>query len=446
MGTANERWKRWEGKLVDGKFPLQKWLGGSDHSAVFLTERGGGNRQKAAIKLIAADNLDTNDQLTRWAEGARLTHSHLIRLFGDGRCLIDGTPLLYIVMEYAEENLAEVLPLRALTPAEVSEMLQPATEALAALHRAGFAHSRIKPSNVMAVDNQLKLSADGLRRSGDPGGGQVASAYDAPEVATVGFSPASDMWSLGMTLVAVLTQNEPKDATAQVAVSEAIPQPLRRILQKCLQIDPAQRCTVDDILKEFSMQTVQAQPRVDATPVEPHLPHKTPRWWIVAPIIAAALLAVVWIGGKFIHRQPAAPASETQAVSPQSSGAPNPQSPAPFTGKTSSANENPVPTGTGRGSVLHQVLPDVSRGAQQTITGHIKVSVKVAVDPSGNVSEAKLVSAGPSKYFALRALAAARQWKFNPPHADGKATASEWVLRFQFGRTSTQVYPAELKP
>jgi len=443
MGTANELWEKWEGKLVDGKFPLQKSLGGSDHSAVFLTERSGGNPQKAAIKLIPADNLDTNDQLTRWAEDAKLTHPHLIRLFGDGRCLIDGTPLLYIVMEYAEENLAEVLPLRALTPAEVSEMLQPATEALAALHRAGFAHSRIKPSNVMAVNNQLKLSADGLRRSGDPGGGQVVSAYDAPEVATVGFSPASDMWSLGMTLLAVLTQNEPKDATAQVAVPEAIPQPLRRILQKCLQIDPARRCTVDDILKEFSTQTAQARPTVDATPVEPH---KTPRWRIVAPIIAAALLVVVWIGGKFIHRPPAAPASETQAASPQSSDAPNPQSPAPFSGKTSSANENPAPKGTARGSVLHQVLPDVSRGSQHTITGHIKVSVKVAVDPSGNVSEAKLESAGPSQYFASRALAAARQWKFNPPHADGKATASEWILRFQFGRTSTQVYPAEVRP
>jgi hypothetical protein len=31
--------KQWEGRIVDGKFPLQKWLGGSEHSAVFLTER-----------------------------------------------------------------------------------------------------------------------------------------------------------------------------------------------------------------------------------------------------------------------------------------------------------------------------------------------------------------------------------------------------------------------
>ena len=45
-------WKRWEGQVVNGEFPLQRYLGGSDHSAVFLTQRGS---EKAAIKLIAAD-------------------------------------------------------------------------------------------------------------------------------------------------------------------------------------------------------------------------------------------------------------------------------------------------------------------------------------------------------------------------------------------------------
>jgi TonB family protein len=96
--------------------------------------------------------------------------------------------------------------------------------------------------------------------------------------------------------------------------------------------------------------------------------------------------------------------------------------------------------------VLHQVLPEVPRSAQNTITGTLKVIVQVSVDPSGNVSQAKLVSAGPSKYFADHALAAARSWKFNPPQLDGQATTSEWVLRFQFKRTSVQVVPAEVKP
>jgi TonB family protein len=96
--------------------------------------------------------------------------------------------------------------------------------------------------------------------------------------------------------------------------------------------------------------------------------------------------------------------------------------------------------------VLRQVLPEISRSAQNTITGKIKVTVQVAVDASGNVSQATLTSAGPSKYFAARTLEAARQWKFDPPRAAGNATDSKWNLRFQLGRASTQVSPTEIKP
>jgi TonB family protein len=91
-------------------------------------------------------------------------------------------------------------------------------------------------------------------------------------------------------------------------------------------------------------------------------------------------------------------------------------------------------------------MPDVSRGAQSTITGHVKVEVRVAVDAAGNVSQAQLVSPGPSHYFAEKALTAARHWKFTPARVNGKATASEWLLRFQFGSASMQVLPSEIKP
>jgi TonB family protein len=94
--------------------------------------------------------------------------------------------------------------------------------------------------------------------------------------------------------------------------------------------------------------------------------------------------------------------------------------------------------------VLQQVLPDVSRQAQSTITGRVKVGVRVSVDASGNVSQAALASAVTSKYFANLALGTARRWKFNPPQVNGQATASEWLLRFQFGRTSTQVSASEI--
>ncbi len=456
MSAPTALWKKWEGRVVDGKFPLRQWLGGSDHSAVFLTERAGKESPKAAIKLISAqdprpENLDETAQLSRWAGAARLSRPHLIRLFEYGRCQIGDTRLLYVVMEYAEENLAEILPLRPLSADEASEMLRPTAEVLASLHQAGFVHCRIKPSNIMAVNDQVKISADALRKTGERADASVPGAYDAPEVATAGPSAAADVWSLGMTLVAVMTQNEPKSKPgeqAPVTVPETIPQPLREIARQCLQVDPQQRCSLADLLSRIHPPVTQRQPAASAAAVETHTPQVRPKRWIVVPIgvpiVVAALFLIAWIGIKFMAHPTAVPAADTRPASAQQPAeTPATQSPAPFSENKKPAPKGIVP-GIVPGSVLSQVLPDVSRSAQNTIEGRIKVSVQVSVDTSGNVSQAKLVSPGPSKYFANLALAAARGWKFNPPQVDGQPAASEWNLRFQFARSSTQVFPAEV--
>src|SRR6266566_464270 len=149
--------KTWEGRNIDGKFPLRRWLGGSEHSAVFLTELPGQATQKAAIKLIAADGAEADRQLSRWRAAARLSHPNLIRIFDAGRCRLDGMPLLYLVMEYAEEDLSQIVPQRPLVFGEANDMLPPLLDALSYLHSKGFVHGRIKPSNVLAVGDQLKL-------------------------------------------------------------------------------------------------------------------------------------------------------------------------------------------------------------------------------------------------------------------------------------------------
>jgi TonB family protein len=459
MRTPTALWKNWEGRIVDDKFPLRQWLGGSDHSAVFLTEQTGKEPRKAAIKLIPAEGLDEDAQLSRWADAAKISHPHLIRLFECGRCQLDDTRFFYVVMEYAEENLAEILPLRPLSAGEAGGMLQPAAEALASLHQAGFVQGRIKPSNIMAVNDELKISADGLRKTGEHGGVLATSAYDAPETATAGLSPAADVWSLGMTLVAVLTQNEPKlknIAGEAVAVPATIPQPLREIARQSLQIDPRQRCTVSDIFGRLRGQAPQIRTPTTQTPttrtptprasvgaeiVEGHPPQAQSKRWIAIPIVVAALLLAAAVGSRFMLHKPPVPAADLRPAKLPAE-VPAAQSPTPFP-----ATEKPATKGAVRGSVLQQVMPDVSRGALNTIEkGRLKVGVQVEVDSSGNVTQAKLVSPGPSGYFANRSLAAARRWKFTPPQVNGQATASVWTLRFQFRRTAAEVFPAETHP
>ena len=99
-----------------------------------------------------------------------------------------------------------------------------------------------------------------------------------------------------------------------------------------------------------------------------------------------------------------------------------------------------------RGAVAKRVLPDVPQSASETIHGTVEVSIRVTVDPSGDVSNATFDSPGASKYFANLALQAARDWRFKPAQVDGQAVSSVWILRFQIRQTGTEVTSVETSP
>src|ERR1700730_505626 len=241
----SEAWKTWEGQAVDG-FPLRQYLGGSDHSAVYLTQLNSSGEQKAAIKFIPAD-ASAYSQLAKWRVAGELTHPHLLQLIRIGRCELANTNFLYVVMEYAEENLAEILPQRSLQPDEARQVLESALDALTYLHAQGLAHTRIKPGNILAAGDQLKLSSDTLSEIGSaPLPIPQTSIYAAPESATAPISTATDIWSLGVTLVEALTQRTPvvRGVDVELPASETIPAPYLEIARRALQVDPSRRASL----------------------------------------------------------------------------------------------------------------------------------------------------------------------------------------------------------
>src|SRR6266700_5789749 len=124
-----EVWKKWEGQAVNGVFPLRRFLGSSDHSGVFLTEYAAPDPVNAAIKLLRAVPTLTEATLWRWRMAATLSHPHLVRVLDSGRCELGGADFLFVVMEYADQNLSEILPRRPLTADEVAELLAPTLKA-----------------------------------------------------------------------------------------------------------------------------------------------------------------------------------------------------------------------------------------------------------------------------------------------------------------------------
>src|ERR1022692_2037205 len=190
-------------------------------------------------------------QISGWEAAAKLSHPHLIRLFGAGRCQIGNEAYCYVVMEYADENLYQILPDRPLSAEEAREMLPSVLDALRYLHRQGFVHGHIKPANIMASGDQVKLSSEGVLRMGQPGRvPREASLYDPPEAASTGLHATRDIWSLGVTLVEALTQHPPAltgGAGDEDLLAQSLAMPFADIVRNRLRPRPEQRWTLDQI-------------------------------------------------------------------------------------------------------------------------------------------------------------------------------------------------------
>jgi TonB family protein len=469
-----EAWKHWEGQVLNGEFHLRQYLGASEHSAVFLTEHWERGLQKAAIKLIPADPGNAELQLSRWRLAGKLSHPHLIRLFQMGRCQLGNRELLYLVMEYGEVDLSQILPDRPLTPAEARDTLKPTLDALAYVHGKGFVHGHIKPANIMGVDDQLKLSSDGLCRMGESSGGLgTPGVYDPPEAASGTISPAGDVWSLGMTLVEALTQRPPvweRTGEGGPLLPQTLPAPFFDIARHCLCRDPQRRWTVAKIVARLQPASPVPPLRVPKQQMSARPQMAFAKWPYIFPTVAVVLvLAAMLAGTRLLNRHPEtqrAPSipSEQPSVQPKPEQGPVTRETGLSTQKTSKEKQSssgtaPSPTslrsGAGgkiptgvlvQGEVLQEILPDVPQKARDTIRGTVRVSVRVAVDPGGSVVGATLDSPGPSEYFANLALQASRRWEFWPAEVDGRYVSSEWILRFEFKRTATEAFPVQAAP
>src|SRR5579871_469855 len=424
-------WQQCEGQVIDG-FPLRQYLGGGENHAVLAIDLHGHPARKAAIKLSHADPESSEFHLRQWRLASELSHPNLMRLFERGAWTLNNVPLLYVVMEFADEDLSQVIPERPLTTEEAKEVLEPALSALAYLHSHGFVHGHLKPSNFMAIENRLKISSDRIVQIGTP------SAM-----------PADDSWGLGMTLVEVLTQRTPVSNTqGEPLVPETLPAEFRDIARNTLRRDREQRWTIAEIEQRLGGKMPSVRP-IPTKPIpiasgatqkpastQSAIGSKRFSASAVSTILLASALVVV-AGTLMIRNRdgsPIAPATATQA--PQSAPVqPPPAKPSPLAAHPVERKETkPAQLARSKGEIVQEVMPDVLPRARNTIRGKVTAIVHLEVDPSGNVANAKIQPPVSSQYFSEAAVKAARRWKFAP--ADQPRV---WTVKFEFTRGGTKV-------
>ena len=285
-----------EEKTIESEFRLgaivRRKVGCSTYQTQF--EKAGEPPRPAVIKICEAEGSALDATVARWTRAMELQHPNLLSLYAAGSSRMEGVPSAYLVMERADESLAGVLARRALTLEEVREMLEPILPVLEYLHKKGYAHNGLKPANVFAVGDRLKLASDRLVLFGEGG------------------SAAEDMRALGALLLEVMTSPEGTYSPKP---------PFGEIVRRCLEEDPAKRWTLEQVRDRLSGKI--GEPALPPPPMEPIVlpaapipepvrarlqdadegPRGFPKWVVAA---LAALVAVVVLGA-VLRKKEAAP-------------------------------------------------------------------------------------------------------------------------------------------
>jgi outer membrane biosynthesis protein TonB len=247
----SEVWSRWQGQLINATFPLGRCLGSSDHSGVFLTTSTARGPADVAIKLVPTNRALAELLLPRWKRAGALAHPNLLPLVQWGGTQLEGLPYLFALMEYADQTLAQLLAHRAMTDDEARELMLPTLDALALLHSQDLVHGQLKPTNILVVGDQLKLSSDSVRRLNEGAiSTHAPTAYDPPEARQGSTSPAGDVWALGVTLFEALTRRLPSGlgapGEAPVLPSDFSPA-FRDIVTRCLSPSAQDRPSIAEL-------------------------------------------------------------------------------------------------------------------------------------------------------------------------------------------------------
>ncbi|MBB5065011.1 protein kinase domain-containing protein [Granulicella mallensis] len=175
-------WTDYEGVTIDGVFPLKKLLMPEGRSAFYTT--AGLTGEPTVLRLIEC-HFDEEEILARWRCVEALNHPNFLKFERFGQTELDGRPVVYAVLEKVDTNLAEVLDQGHLTVEDVAQLASSLVAALDVLHTHGFIHEHIKPRNIFALSNVVKLRSDCIREAPEGEEGRIAKQRDVRDLATV---------------------------------------------------------------------------------------------------------------------------------------------------------------------------------------------------------------------------------------------------------------------
>jgi serine/threonine-protein kinase len=250
-------------------------LGGGGMGVVYKAEDTRLGRI-VALKFLNTELLSNESVRRRFLHEAKaassIDHPNVCHVYEVG----DADGRTFMAMSYCEgRSLREVIKGGPAAPREAFSIAFGIAQGLWAAHRRGIVHRDIKPANVILTDDGFVRIVDfglalliGDSRVTTSGVTVGTVAYMSPEQ-TSGSAVAAntDIWSLGVTLYELLTGRLPfrgevnaalvysivhEPHTPLLELNSAVPPQCVRIIDRCLEKDPAKRYpTIEALLEDM---------------------------------------------------------------------------------------------------------------------------------------------------------------------------------------------------
>jgi serine/threonine-protein kinase len=320
-----------EGQVLSTQHTVERFLGEGAFAEVYrVKHRVFGRQAMKVFKQPVQPRQDVAQMLSEAILLSKIGHPNIVRVFDAGTFGLDGEEHGFLTMEYAGGGTLYDLwrgqGMKALPVATAVDLVRQSACGLAVAHRnqPPVIHRDIKPNNILVSitsDGYLaKVSDFGLAKEVNPltlmATAAGTLAFKAPEVfiAEKADSPAGDIWSLGITLYMLLTDQMPFEVPQGFTPPRSVyekpyPMPSRlncdcdatldAIVRRALALDPAQRYPsaepFADALAAWKPGTALAPP--------PQLPESTHSLRSILPVAATAdrEQAATWVKRAYGH-------------------------------------------------------------------------------------------------------------------------------------------------
>ncbi len=315
-----------------GPYEIRSMLGQGGMGEVYRARDSRLNRD-VALKVLRQDSAASADHRSRFEQEARavaaLNHPNIVSVYDF--CVESGQQ--FIVSELIEgESLRSIFTGKAIPVRKLVDIAAQVADGLAAAHAAGFTHRDLKPENIMLTrEGRVKILDFGLarrtaatakssdetvipdaevtRRLTRQGALMGTADYMSPEQA-VGQEAdyRSDQFSFGLVLhemasgkqafarastvetMAAIVRDEPPP------IDEKVPPPLRWIIDRCLQKEPAQRYeSTRDLFQDLRTLRDHLSESYSSGAFTAIAPQAKPRRWKIAAVcLGGAFLAALF--------------------------------------------------------------------------------------------------------------------------------------------------------